>query len=91
MDVRPVDPREHHVTEITDPVYRVTFWRRQSAHPDSGYSARDFELTGTGDVSEVFAWARTTAAPNETFVIHVRVDDCLTRLEGRDPTRNDPN
>ena len=84
--MRSVDPRDTN-SEVTEPLYRVHFWRRYMG----GFASREFEVAGADSVLSVLAWANDNAADDETHVVYV-VDDarsgrkCLIRLAGADPT-----
>ena len=86
LNVRSVDPRDID-SEVTDPTYRVYFWRRY----DGGYASRECEVSGADNVLAVLAWADENAANDETHVIYVvdvarSGEKCLFRLIGADPT-----
>lgn len=80
METTMVDPRDQR-WELGQPNYRVYF------HRGNGTSY-EYEVTG-GDVDEVIAWAKATAA-GRTFVLYACVPHDglgLVRLLGADPNK----
>jgi hypothetical protein len=88
MQIHLVDPRDI-AWEVTDPRYRVLFWRQYDpGNPQSGYASEAWELTG-GDVTEVLEWADKHAAGRSFTVYAVFSDACAlgsVQLAGMDPT-----
>jgi len=83
----PVDPRDAG-WEISQPAYRVYFWKQQNEHDPSGWISEEWELRD-GDIGEVQAWAHATAE-GRLLVIYacVNIDGQigLIRLSGNEPT-----
>ena len=89
LAARPVDQRDTR-WEITDPAYRVTFWRPTG--PSGAWASREFEITG-GDAPSVFEWVTRNAEPDEFATVYALVRSGelgLVRLAGADPTRAAP-
>jgi hypothetical protein len=89
-----VDPRDIE-WEVEQPIYRVYYWHQPPAPPgirqsDVMYHCEEHRISGASDVNEVLAWARSTARPEQTFVLYVEhMQDGsagLIRLAGVDPT-----
>lgn len=85
MNVQPIDPRDTEA-EVTAPSYRVCFWERRTTHPDSGFAADEYGITGAEDVNEVLDWAEANRGSNRTFTAYVVVDKTVVLLCGSDPT-----
>jgi hypothetical protein len=88
VEIRPVDPRDVR-WEISEPTFRVYFWKLQGFEISSGYESSEFEVNDA-DVVEVLTWADATAGDGQTYTLDVLVPTGSElgsiRLAGRDPT-----
>lgn len=93
MIIRGVDPRDVQ-WEVERPAYRVYFWHQPPAPPgvpqeQMGWHCDEHRLSEVSDVEAVVAWARTTARPDQTFVVFVEHEEDgrtgLLRVLGADP------
>lgn len=87
MIATPIDPRDA-CWEVTDPAYRVYFWRVPPAPQMS--VCREYRLEGAADVREVLSWASSRVETDEFPVVYVEHRDPegelgLIRLFGDDP------
>jgi hypothetical protein len=61
MQVRQVDPRDT-LWEVSQPVYRVYFWGRQTPlRANSGWTSDEWQIEDA-DIHEVLNWAHDNAA-----------------------------
>lgn len=96
MIIEGVDPRDIE-WEVDQPVYRVYYWHqppapRGIAQSDVMYHCEEHRVSGARDLDEVLDWARSTARPEQTFVLYVEHTQDgspgLIRLAGDDLTES---
>ncbi|GAB2755679.1 hypothetical protein GCM10027020_04770 [Nocardioides salsibiostraticola] len=93
MKIEGVDPRDTQ-WETDWPDYRVYFWYQPPASPVTAqeqvmWHCAEYRLSEANDVQEVLDWARSSARPDQTFVVYAEHRDGqrhgLVRLFGTDP------